>query len=242
MIGFFDSGVGGLTVLEHVHRRLPSYDTFYFGDTAHAPFGNKTQEEIFEYTWSGCLRLFDEGCGLIIIACNSASSSALRRLQQEKLPAHPGKRVLGVIRPTVEELARKGHREIAVLSTVATKESGAYAKEFEKLNPDIRVISHACPNWAPLVERGMVDAAETQADVERELETLDAVSKNYDAILLGCTHYPVLLPLIKAALPRPVPVYEQGPIVADSLAEYLARHPEIETALSKKGKRFSLYT
>ncbi|MEK7473385.1 MAG: glutamate racemase [Patescibacteria group bacterium] len=242
MIGFFDSGVGGLTVLEHVHRRLPAYDTFYFGDTAHAPFGNKTHEEIFEYTWEGCKRLFNEGCGLVIVACNSASSSALRRIQQERLSEYPGKRVLGVIRPTVEELARKGHKEIAVLSTVATKASGAYVKEFEKLNADIHVISHACPNWAPLVEQGMTDLSETKADVERELQALDAVSKTYDAILLGCTHYPVLLPLIKAALPRPVPVYEQGPIVAESLADYLNRHPEIESTLTKNSKRFSLYT
>lgn len=242
MIGFFDSGVGGLTVLEHVHRRLPAYDTFYFGDTAHAPFGNKTQEEIFNYTWDGCRRLFGEGCALVIVACNSASSSALRRIQQERLSAYPGKRVLGVIRPTVEELARKGHKQIAVLSTVATKASGAYVKEFEKLNPTIRVISHACPNWAPLVEKGMIDSPETKADVARELKALEGVASTYDAVLLGCTHYPVLLPLIKAALPRPVPVYEQGPIVAESLADYLDRHPEIESTLSKNGKRFSLYT
>jgi glutamate racemase len=139
MIGFFDSGVGGLTILKAVHERMPEYDTYYLGDTAHAPYGNKTREEIFDLTWDGCKQLFAQGCGLVILACNTASAAALREIQQTKLAEYPGKSVLGIIRPTVEALARHGHKRIAVLSTIATKNSGAYEKEFAKIDPTISV-------------------------------------------------------------------------------------------------------
>jgi glutamate racemase len=229
MIGFFDSGMGGLTILEAVKKRLPNLKTRYLGDYEHAPYGNKTREEILALTWAGCEKLFAEGCKLVIIACNTATANALREIQQTKLQAYPGRNVLGIIRPTVEAFATSGHKNIAVLSTVATKNSQAYENEFAKINPDIRVHSHACPNWVGFVEAKQIESPEAIADVKREIAALEAEFPSMDAILLGCTHFPYLETSIADSLSRPVPIYKQGEIVADSLADYLERHISLYT-------------
>ncbi|EKD33256.1 MAG: glutamate racemase [uncultured bacterium] len=233
MIGFFDSGVGGLTIIEEVHKLIPEYSTVYLGDSARAPYGNKTHDELVKYAWQGAEWLFAKGCDLVIFACNSASASALREIQQQKLQKFPDKRILGVIGPTVEEIAKRGHKNILVLSTVATKESGAYANEFKKLNPDIQVFSHACPNWGPMVEQGMVGTEEMFLDVKREISEAEKKASDYDAVLLACTHYPYVQDDVKRALYKNVPVYDQGGLVALSLKGYLLRHPEIESGLEK---------
>jgi glutamate racemase len=235
MIGFLDSGVGGLTVLEEVRRLLPKYGTLYLGDTAHAPYGNKSHKELVRLVWRGCERLFEQGCDLIIIACNSASASALREIQRTKLDTYPSKRILGVIRPTVETLCVRDYRRIIILSTEATKKSGAYVREFEKLDPAIEIISHACPNWAPMIEAGKTHTQEMRENVERELREAEQEAGEYDAILLACTHYPYVKRLIEQTLLKNVPVYTQGDLVAESLKDYLHRHPEIETRLSRNG-------
>jgi glutamate racemase len=234
MIGFFDSGVGGLTVLEEVHKLIPEYDTIYLGDSVHAPYGKRPHKELVELTWTGVKWLFDQGCDLVIVACNSASASALREIQQTKLSDYPGKRVLGVIRPTVEELSKKGFKNILVLSTQATKDSGAYVAEFKKENPDIHVIPHACLKWASLVEAGAVGTPEMRKEVQKELRKVQ--NQDFDAVLLACTHYPFLIPDIETMVPFDVPVYAQGELVAKSLQDYLNRHSEIESKLEKSAK------
>jgi len=226
MIGFFDSGLGGLTILEAVKKRLPELETHYLGDSEHAPYGDKTREEILELTWNGCEKLFADGCSLVIIACNTATANALRTIQQTRLQKYPGRNVLGIVRPTVEALSKLGYRNIAVLGTRATKNSGAYEAEFAHLNPEITVYSHACPNWVGFVEAHQTNSQEAVADVEREISALEQAAPNTDAILLGCTHFPYLKKHIEASLKKPIPVYEQGEIVAESLADYLRRHPE----------------
>lgn len=226
MIGFFDSGLGGLTILEAVKQRLPDLPTAYLADHEHAPYGNRPREEILDLTWAGCEKLFAQGCTLVIIACNTASANALREIQQTRMGKYPGRNVIGILRPTVEELSKRGYREIAILSTKATKNSGAYEAEFAKFNPDIKVVSHACPNWVGFVESKQIDSPECLADVKREIEALEQESPDMDAILLGCTHFPYLTEAIRSSLKRAVPIIDQGPIVADSLANYLRRHPE----------------
>ncbi len=226
MIGFFDSGIGGRTILEAVRRRLPGLETRYVDDRAHAPYGNRPREEILELTWAGCETLFAQGCRLVIIACNTASANALREIQQRRLSAYPGRNALGIIRPTAEELSSRGYRSIGILSTNATKRSGAYEAEFAKLNPDVKVTSHACPHWVRFVEEERAESQDAIEDVKREVATLEREAPDMDAALLGCTHFPYLKTEIERALSRPVPVIDQGPIVAESLARYLERHPE----------------
>ncbi|MFO0705170.1 MAG: glutamate racemase [Candidatus Andersenbacteria bacterium] len=234
-IGFFDSGVGGLTVVEAVHRVLPAYDTIYLGDTARAPYGNRSHVQLVEFTWQACQWLFKQSCELVIVACNSASASALREIQQKRLPDYPGKRILGVIRPTVEELAQRGYKKILVLSTEATKKSQAYVHEFAKLNPTTQITSYACPRWAPMIEAGKAGSAELRTDVAHELHAAQKITPQVDAILLACTHYPYVKKEVEAVLPT-VPVFEQGAVVAHALGKYLARHPEIERHLASTSK------
>lgn len=229
MIGFFDSGLGGLTILEAVQKRLPDLKTRYFGDHEHAPYGNKSREEILELTWAGCEKLFAEGCKLVIIACNTATANALREIQQKRLHAYPGRNVLGIIRPTVEAMSTLGHRNIVVLGTVATKMSGAYEAEFAHLNPDITIHSHASPNWVGFVESKRIESEEARIDIQREISEMEHEAPNADAILLGCTHFPYLKTQIEQALSKPIPVYTQGEFVAESLADYLERHKSIYT-------------
>lgn len=235
MLGFFDSGIGGLTILEEVRRILPHYRTIYLGDAARSPYGEKSHEQLVAYSWQGIEWLFARGCDLVIIACNSASASALREIQETKLPAYPGKRVLGVIRPTTEALTRAGHKKIVVLSTRATADSGAYPKEFQHLNPHIQIISHATPHWAPWIELGLAGTPQMAEDIQTEIRAMEERSPDYDAVLLACTHYPYIKQQIIDALSRPVPVYTQEPLVAEALADYLHRHPAMERGLEKNG-------
>lgn len=237
MIGVFDSGVGGLTVLRSIHALLPQYNTVYLGDNARAPYGTKTHEEITRFTWEGVKWLFDYGCELVILACNSASAQALREIQQTKLGAYPEKRVLGVIRPTVEELAEQGFDHVGVLATPATVGSKAYVAELLKLDPSVRVSQKACPDWVPIVEQGIGSSEHAKQVVARDVEQFFDQSPNVQAVLLGCTHYPALFPAVRTALPEEVELYEQGPIVAKKLFTYLERHSEIESKLQKDSGR-----
>ena len=236
MIGIFDSGIGGLTVLKHIHERLPQYSTIYLGDTAHAPYGTKTHDQITEYTWAGVKWLFGKGCPLVILACNSASSQALRTIQQNLLHEYPGKKVLGVIRPTAEELAGK-YRKIGILATPATVSSNAYVNELHHLNPILQITQYACPDWVTLVESGKTYSDEASVIVKRDIEKLLEQDDKIEAVLLGCTHYPHLYDQIRSALPDEIEVYDQGPIVAAQLEDYLKRHPEIEKQLDISGDR-----
>lgn len=241
MIGFFDSGVGGLTILRDVHRLLPNYSTLYLGDSKRAPYGDRTHEEITEFAWQGIKYLFDHGCSLVIVACNSASAQALRTIQQTKLVDYPNNRVLGVIRPTAEELALR-YQTIGILATQATVGSGSYLREFKNVNPQVEVAQHACPLWVPLIEQGEADSPAAKEIIRADVESLLETQPNIEAILLACTHYPILFDYIKSLLPKEVDLFDQGPLVAKSLADYLVRHPEIESQLEKDGGRRYLTT
>lgn len=236
MIGVFDSGVGGLTVLKDIHTRLPQYSTMYFGDSANAPYGVKNRAEIAELTWHGVKWLLDHGCDLVIIACNTSSAQALRTIQQKKLKDYPGRRVLGIIIPTVEEIVAKEYKNVAVLGTPATVASGAYLREFKKLDPSINVVQHACIGWVPLVEEGKAFTQEADVMVREDLVKLFRKDANPQAILLACTHYPVLMNVIERHVPEGMRVFSQGGLVAERLANYLRRHPEIEMKLDRTGK------
>ncbi|PIQ67965.1 glutamate racemase [Candidatus Uhrbacteria bacterium CG_4_9_14_3_um_filter_41_35] len=236
MIGVFDSGVGGLTVLKDIHKKLPDYSTIYLGDNAHSPFGTKTHDEITEYTWAGVQWLFDQGCYLVILACNSASAQALRTIQQTKLSEYPGRRVLGVIRPTVELLAKK-YEQIGVLATPATVCSEAYVHELKKINQAVRIEQHSCPAWVEVVESGSSNTEVANSIIQKDIDQLLSQSSELEAVLLGCTHYPVLFNQIREVLPKNIALYAQGELVALSLIDYLKRHSEIEEKLEKTSLR-----
>ncbi|MFH1632050.1 MAG: glutamate racemase [bacterium] len=237
MIGIFDSGVGGLTVLREIHKKLPEHSTVYLGDSARAPYGDKSHDEITRFTWEGVRWLFDRGCPLVILACNSASAQALRTIQQTKLDDYPGRRVLGVIRPTVEELADRGYAHIGILATPATVKSEAYVKELKNINPDIHVTQHAASGWVDLVEAGKAKSDEARNIVKADVNALLDDCGEIDAVLLGCTHYPVLYDTIRQILPKEIDLFDQGPIVAEKLVDYLNRHPDINDRLVKNADR-----
>lgn len=236
-IGFFDSGYGGLTILNHVRRLLPRYDYLYLGDNARAPYGNRSFDLVYRFTLEAVEKLFDRGCPLVILACNTASAKALRTIQQTVLPArYPGRRVLGVIRPTVESMSSfttTGH--VGVLGTRGTIASQSYILETNKIAPDITVVSKACPMWVPLVENGEAQGDGADYFVEKYIGELLAADSLIDTIVLGCTHYPLLIDKIRKYTPSHINVVEQGPVVAASLADYLMRHNEIESLLSRCG-------
>ncbi len=244
-IGVFDSGYGGLTILRELKRRLPEYDFTYLGDNARAPYGPHSFDTIYRYTREAVAHLFERGCPLVILACNTASAKALRSLQQHDLPVShdPSRRILGVIRPSVESIARFSHNgHIGIVGTAGTISSDSYGIEIRHLFPDAIVTQHACPMWVPLVENNEVAATPgTMYFVEREVSALLAKDPEIDTILLGCTHYPLLLPRIKEVVPEHIAVVSQGSIVADALADYLCRHPEMESRL-KKGNKVSYLT
>jgi len=238
MIGFFDSGVGGLTIIEEVHKLIPEYDTIYLGDTKRAPYGNRSYEELVQFTIEGCDWLFKNGCELIIIACNSSSAGALREIQQGWLiKNHPEKRILGIIRPTVEKLASLNYKQIGIFSTIATAKSGAYEKEFSKINPNINIISHSCPKWAGMIEQGLLGTSAMEMEVDNEVKKFEKEAGEYDSILLACTHYPYIKDEVKKYLSKNVPIFNQGDIVADSLKNYLGRHKNIEGKIAKHHER-----
>ncbi len=243
-IGIFDSGIGGLTVMKDIIKRLPSYDYLYLGDSARTPYGNRSFESIYQFTLQCVEYLFQQNCSLIILACNTASAKALRTIQQRDLPKiAPGKRVLGVIRPTAEVIglhSDTGH--VGVLGTAGTVQSGSYKMEIAQQFPDLSIYQQACPMWVPLVENHEHNAPGADYFVTKYLDQLQQQSPAIDTLLLACTHYPLLLPKIRHALDSNISVLSQGPIVAASLEDYLQRHPEIDEKCSTNGTRRFLTT
>lgn len=238
-IGVFDSGYGGLTVLREIVRVLPQYDYIYLGDNARTPYGTRSFETVYQYTLECVKHFFSMGCRLVILACNTASAKALRTIQQQDLPAiDPSLRVLGVIRPTTEiigRVSRTGH--VGILGTRGTVNSCSYPMEIEKFFPHLKVYQEACPLWVPLVENNEYDRPGADYFVKKDIERLLDHSPEIDAILLACTHYPLLMNKIRQFTPPHITILSQGEIVAASLADYLHRHPGIEAACSKNGKR-----
>jgi len=226
IIGVFDSGLGGLTVLKDLLDKLPQYNYIYLGDNARVPYGEKSQETIYNFSLEAVDYLFSHGANLIIIACNTASSQALRKLQQKYLPKHyPNRRILGVILPLVEELINKNHKKIGIIGTKATINSKAYEIELHKLNPELKVENMSAPLLVPLIEEGWAKKPETRMILKKYLKPLK--TKQIDALILGCTHYPFLYEEIKKAMGRRISVPHPGKIIAQSLEKYLQRHPEL---------------
>lgn len=236
-IGLFDSGYGGLTVLSEIKALMPRYDFIYLGDNARAPYGNRSFERVHEFTLQAVKWLFAKECHLVILACNTASAKALRSIQQINLPElDPNRRVLGVIRPTAEQVAnltRSGH--IGVLGTEGTIQSQSYEMEIGKLHPGMTVTGEACPMWVPLVENREFDKPGADYFVKQHTGRLLSRDPRIDAIILGCTHYPLLLEKIREQVPEEVKVIPQGKYVAESLSNYLHRHPEMDAKCTKEG-------
>jgi len=237
-IGIFDSGYGGLTVLKEIVAKLPQYDYVYLGDNARAPYGNRSFNTVYHYTLQCVKWFFDQGCPLVILACNTASAKALRTIQQHDLQTiAPDKRVLGVIRPTTEVIGRyTKSKRVGILATNGTVQSQSYVIEIEKFYPDVKVVQEACPMWVPLVENNEYDTHGADFFIKKNIHQLLKRDPRIDTILLACTHYPVLLKKIIEYTPMDITILTQGEIVAVSLADYLHRHPEMETRLSKTGK------
>lgn len=238
-IGIFDSGYGGLTILKEIRKVLPAYDYIYLGDNARTPYGTRSFDVVYEYTRQSVFRLFEMGCELVILACNTASAKALRTIQQTDLPnRYPDKRVLGVIRPSAEEVVNRSRsKHVGILGTSGTVSSMSYVLELEKLsNGTLNVIQEACPMWVPIVENNEIDTPGANYFVEKNLKALLKKDPLIDTVVLGCTHYPLLLRSIKNYLPKSIDIVEQGPIVAEKLADYLNRHPEINIRCSQNGK------
>lgn len=234
-IGIFDSGYGGLTILDKIRQRLPQYDYIYLGDNARTPYGTRSFEVVYRFTKEAVFSLFDRGCPLVILACNTASAKALRTIQQTDLPHTDAyKRVLGVIRPTVEVvdgLTQTNH--VGVLATAGTISSESYTLEIHKLFPHIQVTGQACPMWVPLIENNEYNAAGADYFIEKYMDEVLTADPLIDTLILGCTHYPLMIDKIRAHLPTGVRVFPQGQRVAESLDDYLQRHPEMEQRLSK---------
>lgn len=243
-IGVFDSGYGGLTVLKEFIGKLPQYDYLYLGDNARAPYGTRNFETVYQYTLQCVKELFNNGCRLVILACNTASAKALRTIQQKDLPLlDPSLRVLGVIRPTTELAGNYTHtRKVGIFATKGTVLSNSYVVEIEKFFPDVEVIQEACPTWVPLVENNEYQSDGADYFIRKHVDHLLAVEPDIDTIILGCTHYPLLYDKIRAFTPPHIRIISQGSIVADSLADYLQRHPEVEQWCSKGGTRNYLTT
>ncbi len=236
-IGVFDSGYGGLTILHRIRQALPQYDYIYLGDNARTPYGTRSFDIVYQFTLEAVSKLFLMGCHLVILACNTASAKALRTIQQKDLPKIDSlRRVLGIIRPTVESIGNITlSRHIGILATEGTIKSCSYNLEIEKLYPDIIVKAEACPMWVPLVENNEFNSPGADYFVKKHIDNLLTQDSKIDAIILGCTHYPLLLNKIRKYTPKTIKVLEQGQYVADSLKDYLFRHPEIEDKCTKKG-------
>jgi len=233
-IGIFDSGYGGLTILDKIRKRLPEYDYVYLGDNARAPYGNRSFEVVYEFTRQAVQWLFKQNCRLIILACNTASAKALRTIQQKDLPLiDPQRRVLGVIRPTVESIGQVTHtRHIGILGTPGTVSSASYPLEIQKLFPDLLVESEACPMWVPLVENNEHNKPGADYFVQQHINNILARDPLIDTLVLACTHYPLLKKKIRSFLPESVQLLSQGKLIAGSLENYLHRHPEIASQCS----------
>jgi glutamate racemase len=237
-IGIFDSGYGGLTVMKEIVNELPQYDYIYLGDNARAPYGNRSFETVYKYTLQSVNALFNKGCKLVILACNTASAKALRNIQQRNLPTMDSRlRVLGVIRPTSELIGSfSKSKNVGILATSGTVSSKSYPIEIEKFYPEINVFQEACPIWVPLIENNEFDNIGADYFIKKHIDNLLEKSNDIDIILLGCTHYPLLHDKIKQLLPQNIELLSQGKIVSKSLKDYLFRHNELESLCSKNGK------
>ena len=236
-IGVFDSGYGGLTILDKIREVLPEYDYIYLGDNARAPYGTRSFEVVYEFTRQAVNKLFDMGCHLVILACNTASAKALRSIQMNDLPQiDPARRVLGVIRPTVEcigEISKNQH--IGVLATAGTIKSESYPLEIHKLFPEIQVSGTACPMWVSLVENNESQDEGADYFIRKYIDQLLSKDPQIDTVILGCTHFPILLPKIRQYIPDHISIIAQGEYVAESLKDYLKRHPEMDAKCTKNG-------
>ncbi|GGI27292.1 glutamate racemase [Pedobacter mendelii] len=242
-IGIFDSGYGGLTIFRSIAERLPDYNYIYLGDNARSPYGDHSFDTIYRYTLECVEWLFSKGCKLVILACNTASAKALRTIQQKDLLLkYPDRRVLGVIRPTAEVIGNyTSSKQVGVMGTRGTVNSKSYLLEINKFFPEIKVHQQACPMWVPIIENNEHLQAGADFFVREYCEALMAQSMDIDCVLLACTHYPLLLPKLKAIFPDYINILTQGEIVALSLADYLERHPEIEKLIGRT-KQKSFYT
>ena len=236
-IGVFDSGYGGLTILKGIRQLMPEYDYIYLGDNARTPYGTRSFEIVYEFTLQAVKKLFDLGCQLVILGCNTASAKALRSIQQINLPQlDPTRRVLGVIRPTVEcigSLTKTKH--VGILGTVGTIKSESYPIEIHKIWPDVQVTGYACPMWVPLVEYNEFTGEGADYFIKKDIDGLLSQDPDIDTIILGCTHYPLLWEKIRKYTPSHIHLISQGDYVAKSLKDYLERHPEMDTRCTKKG-------
>lgn len=236
-IGVFDSGYGGLTILDKIRELLPQYDYIYLGDNARTPYGTRSFEVVYEFTLQAVRKLFELGCPLVILACNTASAKALRSIQQNDLPhIDPSRRVLGVIRPTAECIGELTvSRHVGLLATAGTVKSQSYPLEVRKLYPDVQITGVACPLWVPLVENNEFNSPGADYFVKKHIDHLLSVDPQIDTLILGCTHYPLLMDKIRAFLPSGITLFSQGEHVAESLRDYLGRHPEMDRKLTKGG-------
>lgn len=236
-IGIFDSGYGGLTIFDKIRKRMPGYDYVYLGDNARTPYGTRSFEVVYQFTRQAVSRLFESGCQLVILACNTASAKALRTVQQKDLPGwDPERRVLGVIRPTVELVDTISHtKHIGILGTSGTITSNSYTMEIGKMYPHIQVTGEACPMWVPLVENNEFDSPGADYFVKKHIDHILSVDPLIDTLILGCTHYPLLMDKIREFLPSGITLFSQGEHVAESLRDYLRRHPEMDRKLTKAG-------
>jgi glutamate racemase len=237
-IGVFDSGYGGLTVLKEIINTLPQYDYLYLGDNARAPYGTRSFETVYQYTLECAQWLFNQGCHLVILACNTASAKALRTIQQNNLPKiDTSKRVLGVIRPTAEVIGQHStSKHIGVLATNGTVQSQSYPIEITKFYPQVKVFQQACPMWVPLIENNEHTSEGARYFIKKDVEALFTKNNHIDTLLLGCTHYPLIEQIVKELVTSNVTVLSQGKIVASSLQNYLSRHPEIAAKISQQGE------
>ena len=237
-IGVFDSGYGGLTILSKIREVLPEYDYIYLGDNARAPYGTRSFEVVYEFTLQAVTKLFEMGCHLVILACNTASAKALRNIQMNDLPRLDAtRRVLGVLRPTVERIGDiTQNRHVGVMATTGTIKSESYPLEIHKLFPDIQVSGEACPMWVHLVENNEAQGDGTDYFIRKYIDELLVKDPQIDTVILGCTHYPLLLPKIKQYMPPHIHTVAQGELVAESLKNYLQRHPEIDKKCTKGGR------
>ena len=243
-IGIFDSGYGGLTILHGIRQQLPEYDYLYLGDNARTPYGTRSFEVVYEFTRQAVVKLFEMGCHLVILGCNTASAKALRSIQQNDLPQlDPNRRVLGVIRPTAEVIGSLTHnRHVGIFATEGTIKSESYNLEIHKLHPDIQVSGVACPFWVPLVEYNEADSPGADYFVKKRIDQLLRLDPQIDTVILGCTHYPLLLPKIHKYMPRGIRIIAQGEYVASSLQNYFQRHPDMEQRCTKNGQTRYLTT
>nr|WP_315089066.1 glutamate racemase [uncultured Prevotella sp.] len=236
-IGVFDSGYGGLTILHGIRQLLPDYDYIYLGDNARAPYGSRSFDVVYQFTRQAVMKLFESGCQLVILGCNTASAKALRSIQQNDLPKlDPQRRVLGVIRPTAEVIGKLTHsRHVGVLATEGTIKSHSYKLEIQKLWNDVTVTGIPCPLWVPIIENNEADTPGADYFVKKRIDLILERDPQIDTLILGCTHYPILMPKIRKHVPENMQIVAQGEYVAESLQDYLRRHPDMEQRCTKHG-------